>query len=43
MLAMMVDLEDEPEWSTSDDPDDEDCDRYIFILLYGAINGYLEI
>ena len=27
MLAMMVDMEDDPEWSTSDDIDDDDCDR----------------
>ena len=27
MLALMVDLEDDPEWSTSDDADDEYCDR----------------
>lgn len=28
VLAMMVDVEDEPDWSTSDDPDDdEDSDR----------------
>ncbi|CAB4032746.1 importin-5-like, partial [Paramuricea clavata] len=26
MLAMMVDLEDEADWSVSDDPEDEDCD-----------------
>ena len=32
MLAMMVDIEDEPEWSASDDPDDDDCDRYLFII-----------
>ena len=28
MLAMMVDLEDDPEWSASDEPDDEDAERY---------------
>ena len=28
MLAMMVDLEDDPDWSVSDDLDDEDNDRY---------------
>ena len=28
MLAMMVDLEDDPEWSVSDDLDDEDTERY---------------
>jgi hypothetical protein len=33
MLAMMVDLEDEADWSVSDDPEDEDCDRYLFFLL----------
>ena len=27
MLAMMVDLEEDPEWSTTDDLDDDDCDR----------------
>lgn len=27
MLAMMVDLEDDPEWSVSDDLDDEDAER----------------
>ena len=26
MLAMMVDLEDDPEWSVSDEPDDDDCE-----------------
>ena len=33
MLAMMLDLEDEADWSVSDDPEDEDCDRYLFSLL----------
>jgi len=27
MLAMMVDLEDDPEWSISDELDDEDSER----------------
>lgn len=27
MLAMMVDLEDDPEWSVSDELDDEDAER----------------
>ncbi|XP_046853290.1 importin-5-like [Xenia sp. Carnegie-2017] len=26
VLAMMVDIEDDPEWNASDDADDEDCD-----------------
>lgn len=26
MLAMMVDIEDDPEWSLSDEIDDDDCD-----------------
>lgn len=29
MLAMMVDMEDDPEWSTSDDVEDDDCDRLL--------------
>ena len=29
MLAMMVDLEDDPEWSISDELDDEDSERYM--------------
>lgn len=28
MLALMVDLEDDPEWSVSDELDDEDGERY---------------
>ena len=27
MLAMMVDLEDDPDWSASDELDDEDAER----------------
>ena len=38
MLAMMVDIEDEPEWSASDDPDDDDCDRYLFIITRSGSN-----
>lgn len=28
MLALMVDLEDDPEWSVSDELEDEDAERY---------------
>ena len=28
MLALMVDLEDDPEWSVSDELEDEDGERY---------------
>lgn len=32
MLAMMVDLEDDPEWSVSDELEDDDSERYIFLV-----------
>lgn len=28
VLAMMVDLEEEPDWSMQDEPEEEDTDRY---------------
>jgi len=31
MLALMVDLEDDEEWSFSDDIEDTDMDRYLFL------------
>lgn len=34
MLAMMVDLEDDPEWSVSDEVDDEDSERYHCYFSY---------
>lgn len=36
MLAMMVDLEDDPEWSVSDDLDDEDTERYNLRYSHGV-------
>ena len=33
MLAMMVDLEDDPEWSISDELDDEDSERYLLFVF----------
>ena len=30
---MMVDLEDDPEWSISDELDDEDSERYMYLLF----------
>ena len=32
MLAMMVDLEDDPEWSVSDELEDDDSERYICLV-----------
>lgn len=34
MLAMMVDLEDDPEWSVSDELDDEDSERYLMTFFF---------
>jgi len=34
MLAMMVDLEDDPEWSISDELDDEDSERYSLSVFF---------
>ena len=31
ILAMMVDLEEDPEWSTSDEVEEEDNDRWMFV------------
>ena len=31
---MMVDLEDDPEWSVSDELDDEDAERYSLFVFY---------
>lgn len=34
---MMVDLEDDPEWSVSDELDDEDAERYSMYKLEGEM------
>ena len=33
ILAMMVDLEEDPEWSTSDEVEEEDSDKYKHIKI----------
>ncbi len=32
MLALMVDLEDDPEWSTADESEDAETDRFVSAL-----------
>lgn len=34
VLAMMVDLEEEPDWSMQDEPEEEDTDRYDHYLIF---------
>ena len=39
VLAMMVDLEEEPDWSMQDEPEEEDTDRWEFpcMLYYDCV------
>lgn len=35
---MMVDLEDDPEWSVSDELDDEDSERYLVFFFFFSLS-----
>lgn len=39
MLAMMVDLEDDEDWSNADELDDDDFDRYTSMRLWNFVVG----
>ena len=41
MLALMVDLEDDPDWSTSDETDDAETDRCDILFLASPVNKIL--
>ena len=44
VLALMVDLEDEKDWSVQDDQEDEDTDRYTKVLsLSVSLSPFLSI
>lgn len=38
---MMVDLEDDPEWSVSDELDDEDSERYSMSFFHSQLLKYM--
>lgn len=42
LLAMMVDLEDDPDWSKSDEIEDEDYERYLLLQqFYFSLSLYI--